>query len=410
MKIAYIMSRFPKLTETFILLEMLEVLRGGIDLAVYPLIRQKEGLQHREVELLMPHVRFLPHLSPRVLWANLAMLLRYPARYIGALAELLLGHMKPAGGRFKSLVLFPKSVAIARAVDAGGFDLVHAHFATFPATAALIVKRLTGIPFTFTAHGSDIHAHEHLLETKVRDAAHVVAVSEYNRGFILDKVGERCGTRISVIHCGVQVEPGAENQPGPLVDPNRPCSIVCVGSFTECKGQRYLIDACARLNAHGIPFVCHLIGDGALRRVLEERIAVHGLGERFILHGSQPRSTVMRLLREADIAVLTSVQTERGDREGIPVALMEAMAAGLPVVASNLSGIPELVEHRTSGLLVEPRNSTDIAGALAELCSDPGLRRRLGNGARARVQCQFELKANARQLIELWQRRLQAER
>jgi glycosyltransferase involved in cell wall biosynthesis len=178
--------------------------------------------------------------------------------------------------------------------------------------------------------------------------------------------------------------------------------MVCVASFEEVKGHRYLVEACRLLRDQRLDFVCHLIGEGPLRKETERQTAKAGLDTRVVFHGGQPRPVVARMLAESDVAVLASHQTSRGKREGIPVALMEAMASGVPVVATRISGIPELVEDGRTGYLVAPGDSAALARAVQTLAADAGLRDRMGQAGREKVIAEFDLRANAARLLELF--------
>ncbi len=403
MKIGYIMSRFPKFTETFIIREMLEVRRQGVPISIYPLIRQNDEVTHREVQELMPDVRFTPFLSLRVVMTNVRYLLRHPIRYLSVLWMLLMGMSGSLGMALKTLVLFPKSVRIGHRMKRDGITHVHAHFATFPVSAALVIKRLTGISFSFTAHGSDIHVpeHRHGLDRKIAISEFAVMVSQYNRRFVEDQCEGVPADKLVVLRCGIRPEE-YECDGMPSSSPDRPFTVVCVASFNPVKGHQYLIEACNQLQGRGREFVCQLVGDGPLRDRIERQIEESGLGERMILRGMLSQDEVKATLRKSDVFVLPSVLTSRGDREGLPVALMEAMATGLPVVTSDISGIPELVDDESTGLLVPCRDPESIAGALARLEDDAQLRRRLGENAREKVREECNLKDNVSRLIDLW--------
>lgn len=400
MKIGYVMSRFPKLTETFIIREIQEARRQGVELQVYPLIRQKEAVRHESVRELMPLVHYTPFLSVTVLLVNLLYLFRSPRRYLGVLWGLITGAFGSWGLLIKTLILFPESVRIAHKMRRDGISHVHAHFATFPAATALVIKRLTGIPYSFTAHGSDIHVTQHGLARKIRDAEFAVMISAYNRQFVLEKCGTSLADRLVVVHCGIR--PGEYRENGePSSPPGEAFTIMCVASLNPVKGHEFLVEACRQLQNRGTKFVCRLVGDGPLRKQLSQQIRESGLEGRVIMEGMLSLEEVRTKLQECDVFALCSVRTSRGDREGIPVALMEAMATGLPVVASDISGIPELVDEE-SGVLVPPGDSRAIADALQRLAEAPQLRQKLGRHARRRVQADFDLSTNVGRLIGLW--------
>ena len=281
-------------------------------------------------------------------------------------------------------------------VERRGVAHVHAHWATHPALGAWVVHRLTGLSYSITTHADDLFVQQTMLAEKARRASFLVAISEYNRRFLIERLGA-AAPRIEVVHCGVatkDLRPIAERDGDPF-------RIACVGRLEEKKGQAILLDACAELVRRGLDLHCDLIGDGRDRIALAARIAELGLGDRVTLHGALPRGPVLAVMAGATVVVLPSVVTATGRRDGVPVALMEAMALARPVVASAVSGIPELVEHERTGLLVAPGNAAALVAALARLLADAGLRRQLGAAGRIRVEQEFDLDRCADRLFEL---------
>ena len=398
-KVAYIMSRFPKITETFILYEILAVQRQGVHVEVYPLWRERTKVVHPDAVPLVARAHFQPFISLRILCTHLYFLLCRPAAYFGTLWTLLRSNWGSLRFFFGALAIYPKVVYFAYRMAADGVQHVHAHFASHPAAAAYIIQRLTGIPYSFTAHGSDLHRDRHMLREKVERAAFVVPISNYNRELIVSECGESFRDKLHVIHCGVDTQ---------VFRPITECSgqgrnrglfsIICIGTLHEVKGQTYLIEACRRLRSRGIDFVCHFVGDGEDLAALTKQAASAGLQDSVILHGRRTREEIVQLLENADVLVAPSVPTKSGRREGIPIVLMEAMGSGQPVIASAISGIPELVEHEHSGLLVPPRDARALADALHRMHDDPMLRRRLGQAGREKVMREFDLYKNAAKL------------
>jgi colanic acid/amylovoran biosynthesis glycosyltransferase len=330
------------------------------------------------------------------------MLAGRPRAYLGALAGMIRAALGSPWFLFGGLAIFPKVVHQARRMEAAGVRHVHCHFANHPATAGYVISRLTRIPFSFTAHGSDLHRNRHMLREKVTQAHLVVTISRYNRERILEVTDPGDARKVRVIHCGVDParfrprEADSHDATGV-----RRLELLCVASFQEVKGHEYLLRAVAGLRDRGIRFRLRLIGDGPRRKLLEGVVREHGLGEDVELLGARPTHEVAAAVRETDVFVLPSVLTRKGDREGIPVALMEAMAAGVPVVASRLSGIPELVRDGETGLLVEPRDVDGLTDAIARLHGDPALRARLARAGREVVQREFDLHLNAAELAAL---------
>lgn len=392
------MSRFPKLSETFVLNEMRAVASTGVRVDVYPLLREQQSVEHPEAAAWVARARFHPFLSIPIVRANAHFVRTRPLRYLRAWTETLLGTLGSANFFFGALGILPKAVRFAYEMERDGVSHVHAHFATHPAVAALVIHRLTGVPFSFTAHGSDLHVDRRMLERKVAAASFAITISRFNKEVMVATCGERLRDRIHVIHCGVDPRDFA---PATVRSTARSLRIVCVASLEAVKGHRFLIDACRMLVDRQIEFECDLVGDGPLRADLAAHIAGLDLDGRVRLAGAQPRPMVARLLAQAHVAVLASHPTPDGKREGIPVALMEAMAAGLPVVATRISGIPELVEPEVTGVLVPSGDPAALADALARLAGDAGLRERLGAEGRRTITRAFNLESSARELLAL---------
>lgn len=401
-KVAYIMSRFPKFTETFVLYEMLAVERCGLEVEVYPLQRERTKRMHPEAVALVERARFAPLVSVGVLRSNLHFLRRKPAAYIGALWTLARANFGSARYFFAALAFFPKTVHFARSMAEEGVDHVHAHFASHPAAAAFVIHRLTGIPFSFTAHGSDLHRDRHMLREKVAEAAFTITISEFNRDLIVKECGERFRDRVKVIHCGVNTEFFRPREHSPEGRPEAPFKVLCVGTLHEVKGQGYLIDACSVLAKRGVRFSCELVGDGPDMSSLRKRAENAGIADRVVFHGARTQADIAELLHGADVVAAPSVPTRNGRREGIPVSLMEAAASGVALVASRITGVPELVEDGAVGLLVNPGDADALADALERLAHDSVLRRKYGDEARRKALREFDLDANARDLCDLF--------
>lgn len=395
LKIGYVTSRFPKLTETFVLFEILGLERSGAEVAFYPLMRERAAVVHPEAHAVVDRAHFLPFLSWPIFLSQLHFLRRRPRAYLGALGALVKGTFGSLNFFVGGIGIFPKVAHAARTMEAEGVEHVHCHFSNHPAAAGFVIHRLTGIPYSFTAQGSDLHVDRHMLREKVAEAAFVVTISAYNRDLILRECGPQWLEKVVVIHSGIETgffEPSNNGRPRGRFN------ILCVGTLHEVKGQAYLIDACRSLSESGVDFTCRFVGEGKDRSMLERRIAAAGLEGRIRLLGQRARGEVLELLRSADVLVTPSVPTKQGKREGIPVVLMEALATGIPVVASDISGIPELVEDGRTGLLVPPRDSAALGHALLRLHGDEALRRQLGRAGRQKVEREFDAYANAGRL------------
>jgi colanic acid/amylovoran biosynthesis glycosyltransferase len=385
--VAYVMSRFPKLSETFVLGEIVALQRRGVRVEVYPLLRSRGRLAHPEAAAVSAGAHHLPFLSPAVLASQLHWLRARPRAYLGALRDVVAGTWRCPNFLLGGLACFPKVAHAARLMQHDGVVHVHCHFANHPALAGFVIARLTGLPYSFTAHGSDLHRRRAMLGAKVAEAAFVATVSHANRRLILRECGERFAGKVHVVRAGVDTSAFAPNGGRPT----GPLRILCVGTLHEVKGQAHLIEACRLLHVHGVELTCRLVGDGPDRRRLAGRIAEAGLDGRVVLAGARTSPEVAAELAAADVLVAPSVPTRDGRREGLPVVIVEALSSGVPVVASDLSGIPELVEDGVTGLLTAPGNAAGLAAALRRLHDDPALRRRLGAAGRRRVLTEFDL-------------------
>lgn len=398
-KIAYMMSRFPKVTETFILYEMLELQKLGLQIEVFPLLRQRETTAHPEVQQIADHVHYHRILSLGVLMAQLYWLWKRPLAYLRTWWDVLRGNAESVKFLSRAVSVMPLAALFAREMQTLGIEHIHAHWATHPTLGAFIINRLTGIPYSFTAHAHDIYVERAMLDDKLEAAAFSVTISEYNRSFLRELYGERVAERVEIVHCGIDTDVFQPRQPREADGLFR---IVCVASLEEKKGHPYLIDACAQFKAHGVDFRCTLIGEGEDRPKIEEQIDRLGLSEQVILTGRQPRQRVRELLAEADVMVLPSIVTNKGKKEGIPVALMEALATELPVIATKISGIPELIVDGETGMLVPERDAISMADALIQLQEHPELGTQLGKQGRQKVLDEFSLTQNAQQLYDLF--------
>jgi colanic acid/amylovoran biosynthesis glycosyltransferase len=397
-RVAFVLSRFPKITETFILYEILALERLGIQAEVFALIRERQPIAHAEAMTTLERVRFAPFMSRPVLRSNWRSLRRRPRLYLRTLAEVLRGTWGSRRFFLTALAVFPKAVHFAEQMRRLRIEHVHAHFATHPTVVAFIVSRLTGIPFSFTAHGSDLHVDTRMIDRKLAAASFAVTCSQFNKKAMVEASAPRLAERIHVIYYGVDLDffQPTERPPGRTVP-----RIICVASFEEVKGHRFLLEACRLLLDRGVPFELDLVGDGPRRRQLERQVAEAELERHVTFHGPLTREEVARLLGAADIKVLASYPAPDGKREGMPNVLIEAMAAGLPVVSTKLTGIPELVESGTSGILVTPAHPAELADALERLCNDEQLRLEMGRAGRLRVEREFDREQNARRLAAI---------
>lgn len=394
-RIAYVVSRFPKVTETFIVREIHAAISAGVEVDVYSLLYEDQDVVQSEAESLMDRVTWGNRLPISEVPAAVGTwLLRRPVRTLSLLLTTLRSNLRSPSFLARALVTVPVAMAFALRMERDRVGHIHAHWATHPALAAWVIHQLTGVTYSVTVHAHDLYVDRAMLETKLRDASAVVTISEFNRSLLL-RTDPTLADRLHVIRCGVSV---------PDRNPRRERAsdlVVCVASLEDYKGHRYLIEAVALLAGEGRELIVLLVGDGELRSELERDVEAAGLTAVIRFLGHQPSERVHELLDEATVVVQPSVVTSEGKMEGIPVALMEAMATGAAVVASDISGISELVEDDRTGRLVPQRDPRALALAIADLLDNDHSRQRLGSAARERVADEFELGRNSALLLPL---------
>ncbi|GJM40107.1 MAG: colanic acid biosynthesis glycosyltransferase WcaL [Ardenticatenaceae bacterium] len=406
-KIAYVMSRFPHLPETFILREMIGIEEQGWDVSVYPLIVQNQTVTHEEAKTWLDRVRATPYFSMGLLVANGRFLLSNPGQFITTWGKAIRENIRSPKFLLRTLAILPKAALAAEKMQQENIQHIHAHYATHPALFAWVIHRLTNIPYSITIHAHDIFVTTVMLKTKFNDAAFIAAISEFNSDFIANLVGEWVREKTHIVHCGI--EPHKYISTSRSIEKANRFEIISTGSLQPYKGHPFLIEACAILQRQGIPFRCRIIGEGEERSVLERQIAAANLGDFVELLGAQTQSEVARLVASAHCYVQPSIITPSGKMEGIPVSLMEAMSCGLPVISSNLSGISELVMPDQTGFLVSPGDAVALAEAIATVYHNPNMAARLARNGRSHVSAEFNLQKNVNKLAQLFKQYTKAQ-
>ena len=405
--VAVLVSRFPAVTETFILRELIELERLGVQVVLVSLLRHRERVVHPQAEPWIRRALYTPFLNRGILLENLRVLLRAPGTYLSTLFGILWDARRSANAFFGLLGIFPKSVWLGRRLREIGVGHVHAHFATHPAAAAYILSRVcvreaSALPYSVTVHAHDIFIHQGGLARKLSDASFVRTISDFNIRFIRERLGPAAPdpARFRVIHCGIEPALYNPRESHTGVRGERPARILCIASLRPYKGVCYLIGAVRQLRAEGAEVECDVIGEGDLRKELEGQIERAGLRDSFRLRGNRTEEEVAGSLAAADLFVLPSVVAPDGQMEGIPVSLMEAMASGVPVISTRISGIPELVVDGETGRLVESEDAAGLAAAIREVLSDPGRSLEMADAGRRKVAEEFSLRGNVRRLSE----------
>lgn len=402
--VGYVLKRFPRLSETFVLNEILELERQGHRVEVFSLLTPPQEERHALLTELKARVTYLPSAS------GLEKLkvhdgLRQESLSFGALLDADADGDPLFNGKSGRDIaaLHLKAMAVAVLARQRGVRHLHAHFGSDATTVAQLTGRLTGLPYSFTAHARDIYhtyttaADDNAMRrAKIAEAAFVATVSEYNRAH-LARIAPAHMTRIRCLYNGIDLTrfmPRSTDRQQGLV--------VAVGRLIDKKGFGDLIAACGLLKRSRPGMRCRIIGDGPLRAQLEAQIDALDLNGRVEITGSIPQERLIGLMREASVAVLPCVVSESGDRDGLPTVLLEAMALALPVVTTTVSGGPEIVVHGKTGILVEPSDPIGLAASIEALLESPAAAAAMGQEGRKRAEGLFCLKRNVGVLAGLF--------
>lgn len=380
--VGYVVKMFPRVSETFIINEILELERQGIDLTIYTLMPPDNPITHAFADgvrspVVCVHVTFRE--APwTVFAAHARWLFRRPIRYSRMAVRALVSRDHERRLRFAQTLL------LARAVHCDGIRHLHAGFLHAPATVVSKMHRLAGTPYSAAAHGQDLYRPDpEELRRKLGRARFVMTCTDYNRRYLESLLGAE---RVRHAYHGVDLErfrfgPHATDQP-PVV--------LSVARLVPKKGLDTLIESCALLHRRGRVFSCHLVGTGELEDDLRAMVRSRGLEDFVLFEGPLEQQAVREWYHRATLLVLPCRIMPDGNRDGLPNVIVEAAASGLPIVSTPVSGIPELVRHEETGLLVEPSDSAALAGAIERLLDDAELRERLRTSARRIVEERFD--------------------
>jgi glycosyltransferase involved in cell wall biosynthesis len=406
-RVAYLVKRFPRLSETFVLNEFLQLRKHGLEASLYALLDPAEAVIDPAAEQLMPELRYVNLAG--MPWRSRWRLLR------GAGAQAV---MRPIGlarvtwalvsvhRSIPSLRHAAEALWLARELRRDGVSHLHAHFAHSPAAVAYLCRLAGGPPFSFTAHAKDLYT---TLPRNLRIRAHaarfVITCTESNARFLRDLLGDAAVVPIHVVHHGTDIQrfhPASRRPKSGL--------ILSVGRLVPKKGYQTLLEALSRVMRDGHEFRVEVYGGGPQRAELEKMAERLGLGPRVSFHGARPPDEIIDAYARASLFVLAPHVLENGDRDGIPNVLVEAMAAGVPVVSTRMSGIPELIEDGLDGILVEPEDIDALAAAIGRLLDDTALADRLAAAGRRKMEGSFDLAANSKVVLELMTSRSKSER
>lgn len=389
-RVGYVVKVYPRYSETFIVNEVLAHEAAGLSIDLFALRSSRDTHFQDAIARVRAPVTYLGDgaVKAEVLWSAVRDAQSLPGFKAGLAAALT-----------ASAEEVHAAVLLAREVHARQIDHLHAHFATAPAAVARIAAAFAGVTYSFTAHAKDIF-HDSVrpedLARKLEDAAATVTVSDFNFEHLTRTFGP-AAARLRRIYNGLDLERFPFQPAG-----DRPPRIVAVGRLVEKKGFSVLIDACAVLAARGLTFTCEIIGMGELEAALRQQIQAPGLQGRVVLTGPQPQYAVIEAMARASVFAMPCIVGGDGNRDGLPTAILEAMAVGTPCVATDVTGIPEAITDGQTGLIVAQHDMSGLATAIERLLTNPTLRVQLAAAARRRIDAEFDIRRNTAIMRELF--------
>lgn len=420
-EIGYILKGFARTSETFISNEIHLLEEAGVRISIFSFKKLEGQQRHGVSQRIKAHVTYLPEPTPfektRLLaWirrnaaifrdSHVDLLKRRPGAYLGTILAVLAMSLRYAGGSFKSTLrsflkeFFQAGFIADEALKSGRIKHLHAHFCHTATTVAMLASRLSGLPFSFTAHAKDIYRSDmnpgDLLSRKLRAAKFAVTCTKANSAYL----GKLADVELHTIYHGIDLKLFAPAEERTAQDPPL---ILAVGRFVEKKGFVHLVEACRRLKDEGVNFRCRIIGGFAeYAERVQESIDRLDLKDTVSLHHAVTQEELKKIYETASLFVLPCVITDDGDRDGIPNVMVEALAMGVPVISTNISGIPELIGDRETGLLVPPRDPQTLARAIRELIENPKLGDELSRKGQEFVKREFDAKRNILALKKLF--------
>jgi colanic acid/amylovoran biosynthesis glycosyltransferase len=390
-EVAYLFERFPSFGQTFCYREVAELQRQGVQVHVFSIRRPVNEPEQDWDKGIVERVHYLPEEKPLV--AEIDRVLK-----TAAVSDDVRAAVKEWGRQSDFLRLY-QAVYVGVRMEQQGLRHVHAHFAGMAARTAYWISRFFDLPFSVTAHANDIFAPRGFVVSLAKlfeSAAAIVTVSDFAVRQLQECFPESA-SKVHRVYNGVDVSqfPSAHsNEVVPV--------IVSIGRLIEKKGFGDLIEACGLLRAHGCAFQCRIIGEGPLEETLRAQISAAGLTELVQLTGPRTQAQIATELAGATAFALPCRREVDGGMDNLPTVIMEAMAAGLPVISTPLAGVPEMVEDGSSGELVPEHDPVALAAAIERLITDPARSRQLGARGREIAREKFSIEESARQLREIY--------
>jgi colanic acid/amylovoran biosynthesis glycosyltransferase len=394
LRIAYMTGQYPRATDTFIQREVAALRSRGVHVQTFSIRKpaSKENVGPEQEAERERTFYVLPPCPWAMFTSHLRLLLGNPGRYFRALRTMLT--VRPPG--LKAFVwqcaYFAEAGIVARRVRELGIVHLHNHFSNSSCSVAMLAAEMGGFTFSFTMHGpAEFYEPKYWrIDEKTRRALFVACISHFCRSQAMVFAPQEKWDRLHIVHCGV--DPALFQ---PRRHAGRGSQLLFVGRLAGVKGLPILLEALAKLKERHPDIHLNVAGDGPDRARLEEQARRLGVADNVTFLGYQSQQQIRELLARTDVFVMTSFA------EGVPVVLMEAMAAEVAVVATRIAGIPELVEDGVSGLLVPPADAAAVVGGVEELLNDSALRSQFGQAGRQKVEQEFNISTESERLCRV---------
>jgi len=407
-KVLYISSRFPALSMTFVANEMNGIQEQGYDVSVCTIWDPIPGHKGHPAEIPFLDKVVTTNLKSFKNWALILKTLLTKPSILILFAQLVPGHLKSPWLFAKLLVALPKGIIAGRWVKDNQIIWIHAHFITTPTTVALIASKISGVGYTATAHAFDITSTNPKIVNgsvpiKCKNAAAIITISKYNKIDMLTRWPELEHIRLEVIYNGIDTSAFSPQPHSIANNKNNKVSILGVSNLNEKKGFKYLIEAVSILINRGHQAKLNIYGEGPERANLEAQIQALGKSESIVLHGSATQDQVASLCASTDIFALASIPLPSGDADGLPTVLIESLAAEVPTVSTQVTGIPEIIIDGETGKCVPAADADALADALEWIILNPVKSKEMAKKGRELVLTEFDRTIATTRIDKLWQ-------
>jgi len=410
-RLAYITTSFGSLTHTFIRREIVALRNLGLEISLFGIRPEIAGeLLDEEKALARATVYLYPLKIAAVIYANFWFTVTRPFNYFKTLFSAVANEEKDIFLHLKLIYHFFVSPYIALRIQQARVEHIHVHFLNVPSSIAMYVSGITGISYSVTIHSAGHasgkkHAPDMIgVKAKIKNAKFLCTISNYNIDYY--DIIFPCRDKIFLTRSGIDIDIYKAGFDHANLHEEGMVRLISVGRFEEKKGFIYLIEACRHLKAWGVEFRLLMLGEGSLLQYCKQKTQEYVLTDRITFKGGSSQSTIRDGFEKSDICVAPSIESKTGEKEGIPGVVYEALAMGIPVIATRHSGIPEIVKDGETGILVSERDHVAIAEAVKLFIRDKDLRKKCIINGRKIVYENFNLERNSKSLKDIFDKYL----